>query len=270
MLLAGGVTVLIVQFRAGDDRALLHVAAYQGNVERIRVALDLGADVNQAVEGIAHVGIIQQATPLLLAAANADAATTQLLLDRGADVDQAPQYLTLVEAAATAGNIETLEVLINAGASIDAHAITCAIGMPADLAMVDLLLAAGADPNDGTNPGRVAIDNDRDPVLERLLDAGLEVDFELLATAVAGCHQRRAREPGRSRRQRPRPRPGGRDAALLGARYGSVVPRHRPACCWRPASTSTRGTTPAGPPCTARRPRPSRSSCSTTAPIRMR
>ncbi|MEM7784460.1 MAG: ankyrin repeat domain-containing protein [Planctomycetota bacterium] len=128
-----------------DGTTSLHWAAFHGNVEAVRLVLNLtdksdpstiysvsplslaaerghhqivsmllaaGADVHQVRLG--------KETPLMLAARNGDPKTIQILLDHGAEVDaREAKGQTALMWAAAAGNTSAVECLIRANASLD-------------------------------------------------------------------------------------------------------------------------------------------------------
>lgn len=127
---------------AGDGFPVLGLACYLRQADVARLLLDRGADPNQAAANAAKVA------PLHAAVAADAPAIAAMLLDAGADIDARQQmdYTPLMGAAANAR-----------------------------LALLDLLLARGADPSlrtaDGKSAADLARDHGHEEVAARLEDA---------------------------------------------------------------------------------------------------
>jgi ankyrin repeat protein len=95
----------------------LHLAAFSGDPEAVRLVLDRGAEVNAR----AHTRF--KNTPLQAALLAGQLATARLLLERGADplVRQAHGFTPLQEAALH-GDREIIDLLLAAGAELDSRA----------------------------------------------------------------------------------------------------------------------------------------------------
>jgi uncharacterized protein len=138
-------------------------AAALGRVDRLRALLDQDAAQMTAV---APDGF----HPLALAAYFTHASAVRLLLDRGADPNQAARNATQVRAihAAVAANQPGIvEWLLDAGADVDAPQqmdYTPLMGAAANarLEVLDLLLARGADVSRRTTEGKTAADLSRE------------------------------------------------------------------------------------------------------------
>jgi ankyrin repeat protein len=122
-----------------------------GNAQQLAAQLDAGLDPNGKTDG---------GTTVLMMAAP-DPAKVRLLLARGADVKaRAPSGAdALTIAAANRGDTESLQLLLNAGAEVQAPQGTrgrqsplLLASMTGDIENVKLLLAHGADPNKAPNP----------------------------------------------------------------------------------------------------------------------
>jgi ankyrin repeat protein len=142
---------------AGDYNFELHIASEGGNIEVVRMLLDLGADVN-----FQHG---TWGTPLQASARwgrPRDEAVANLLLERGAQVnttDLASRHLrSALEAAAFAGNLTFVQLLLDRGARIadsqsDFGSALIAAATGGHEAIVQLLLGKGADV--GFQTGRI-------------------------------------------------------------------------------------------------------------------
>jgi hypothetical protein len=126
-------------------------AALFGTAQQLAAQLDAGLDPNGKTDG---------GTTVLMMAAP-DPAKVRLLLARGADVKaRAPSGAdALTIAAANRGDAESLQLLLNAGAEVQAPQGTrgrqsplLLASMTGDIENVKLLLAHGADPNKAPNP----------------------------------------------------------------------------------------------------------------------
>jgi ankyrin repeat protein len=98
---------------SGDGFTALHLAAFFGRAEAVRLLLKRGADVN-AVATSEQIGPVQ---PLHSAAALGQLECARLLVEAGADVNarQAGGYTPLHEAAGN-GDVELARLLLDAGA----------------------------------------------------------------------------------------------------------------------------------------------------------
>ena len=105
----------------------LHYACFAGNYEMAVLLLDHLALVNAATA--------DGKSPLMLAVESDDTNLVYLLLARGAKVDTRlpDSLLTVMHLASEKGNLETLRVLYQHGASIDAR--TSDMNLPADYAL---------------------------------------------------------------------------------------------------------------------------------------
>lgn len=145
-----------VDTREADGSTALHWAAQHGHEPVLTALLDAGADPDAS----SRYGI----TPLALAATNGDTATVSLLLDAGADVNSTSREgQTALMSAALNGRAETIRVLLEAGAKIDAAesyrgqtALMWAAG-EGNVAAVETLLAAGADVSAQSHSGFTAL-----------------------------------------------------------------------------------------------------------------
>jgi ankyrin repeat protein len=162
-------------------------AAERGDQATVRALLQKGADLNAArADGMTplhaavyndHLGIADAllragakaggtdrygVTPLYLAAVNGNADMIRRLLDAGADVNAVDAGgETVLMTAARTGNPAALRLLIERGASVDARepefqqtALMIAVRED-QTAVVEVLLAAGAQPNAQTRKGPI-------------------------------------------------------------------------------------------------------------------
>jgi ankyrin repeat protein len=100
-----------------DGFTALHLAAFFGRAEAVRLLLDAGADPN-AVGTSEQIGPVQ---PLHSAAASGRLEGVRLLLERGADVNaRQGGGFTALHAAAASRDMELARVLLAAGADMTA------------------------------------------------------------------------------------------------------------------------------------------------------
>jgi ankyrin repeat protein len=101
------------QSRAPDDFTPLHLAAFFGQAEAVRILLEAGADVNAEASN----SFVSRVQPLHSAAANRDRDCCRLLVEAGADINaqQADGFTPLMEAAQE-GDVELAEMFLAAGA----------------------------------------------------------------------------------------------------------------------------------------------------------
>jgi uncharacterized protein len=98
---------------SGDGFTALHLAAFFGHPEAVRLLLDRGADPN-AVATSEQIGPVQ---PLHSAAAAGGLDSVRLLLEHGADVDaRQGGGFTALHAAAASGDTELARLLLAGGA----------------------------------------------------------------------------------------------------------------------------------------------------------
>jgi ankyrin repeat protein len=129
-----------------DGATALLWAAYYSNLELAQALIDAGANVDAAN----NYGV----TPLLQASRVGDTLFIALLLDAGANVELAhPDGATPLMSAALAGSAESVRLLLENGAdsnAVDSFQHQSALMWAAAEGhggVVDVLLAAGADPN---------------------------------------------------------------------------------------------------------------------------
>ncbi len=152
-------------------RTALHIAAQEGNLERVRLLLHLFVPVD-ALDPVRD-------TPLHLAAAEGHDAVVGLLTARGADVNaQNIQGATPITYAAKSGHLPTVQILVQAGAQVNCrgpHGQT-PIQQAANrghLAVVKFLLEHGADPRLADEYGCTPLHEGPSlPIAEALLAAG--------------------------------------------------------------------------------------------------
>jgi ankyrin repeat protein len=102
---------------SGDGFTALHLAAFFGHAEALRLLLDAGADPN-AVGTSEQIGPVQ---PLHSAAATGRLECARLLLERGADVNaRQGGGFTALHAAAASSDGELARLLLAAGADATA------------------------------------------------------------------------------------------------------------------------------------------------------
>jgi ankyrin len=151
------------------DQTALMWAAAEKHPEAVRVLLNAGADVRarslaypQTVtsevtqragrEALNYTVIRGGSTPLLFAARSGDVESIRLLLDGGADVNDAlPDGTSALVLAAQSGNGPAARLLLSKGADPNADGIGYtalhAAVLRSDLALVQDLLSRGANPN---------------------------------------------------------------------------------------------------------------------------
>ena len=134
-------------------------AAVLGRVDRLRELLDADPALLNAYAADGFY-------PLGLAAYFKQAAAVRLLLDRGADPNQAARnaaHVTALHAAVSSDQLKMVEWLLDAGADVNARQqsdYTPLMGAAANArtAIMELLLARGADAAMRTTEGRTAAD----------------------------------------------------------------------------------------------------------------
>lgn len=157
---------------AGASLDLFEAAAL-GKVDRLRSLLDADAE---AANSFSPDGM----TPLGLACFFAQPEAARLLLSRGADVNTAsrnPMKVAPLHAAVAGKNVDVIELILSGGADVNAKqqqgwtAIHSA-AMHGDLALLEKLLARGADPavrnDDGKTPQDLAKEKGKTQIVARL------------------------------------------------------------------------------------------------------
>ncbi len=106
-----GKQIVSLLLAKGAQASALHMAAYLGNVDKVRTLLDRGMDVDAKWEEF-------RGSPLMLAALGGQPAVARLLIDRGADVNQGLPGGVALRAAVAYGDSETVRLLIDKGADV--------------------------------------------------------------------------------------------------------------------------------------------------------
>ena len=154
----------------GEPGNILIAAAFDGDVRKIRSALDNRVDINvQTVRGY---------TPLMLAAVMGHSEAVKLLVERGADVNIRDNFGNNV--VALARDEASLKIIAEAGAEIDSpdkYGVT-PVMFPVFPAKIPVLAELGADINRKTlaedSALTLAADHDNYEVVEALLRAGAD------------------------------------------------------------------------------------------------
>jgi ankyrin repeat protein len=139
---------------ASQDRSeLLATAIRSGDIDMVRTLVAEKAHLNWGYGD----------TPLSLAAEEGQLEVVRLLLDAGVPVDEEDEEdgdfgsnRTALTAAATNGHLEVAGLLVQRGADVH-HESAPLINAVSDLAMVQFLIEAGANPAQEDEEGRPAI-----------------------------------------------------------------------------------------------------------------
>ena len=162
LLIAHGARVQPTAPKPVHDASPLMYAVWSGNVDAINLLLDHGANPQAKMQ----VGGQIPATPLLLATIQGETEAVAAFLARGSDVNEPDeQGMSLLADTATSNDTAVARLLLARGAKVDAvdelsmtplmHAASVDFG---DTAMVDLLLASGADRSIKSKDGLTALD----------------------------------------------------------------------------------------------------------------
>jgi ankyrin repeat protein len=154
----------------GDGATALHWAAYNDDLETVKLLLAAGANVRAAT----REGAI---TPLFMACVNGDAPMIEALLKAGADANSVKSNgATALMTAAASGSADAVKVLLDHGADVNAKetvhgqtALMFAAALNRD-ATIKVLTAHGAEVNTATpvrKMERVRFDQDGNIVEER-------------------------------------------------------------------------------------------------------
>ncbi len=146
----------------------LEYVIQHSNTEIVKLLLEAGADV-------------QAGEPLAAAVQKRSTEMVKLLLDRGTDPNRRLKNgQTLLEEAAKAGRLKSVELLLDAGADVNSGQPLAAAAQGANEKLVELLLNRGADPNrrstGGVTPLQNAARHGNVEVARLLLNAGADVN----------------------------------------------------------------------------------------------
>jgi ankyrin repeat protein len=201
---------------AGDNigRTPIIYACQSKNAEAVRLLLDSGADINARDQigntvmcwaaGFGTAEIVQEIidaggdiessgpmmgfTPLIWASLSGEPEAVKLLIDAGANIEAADvlQGATPIMHAARTGGPENVKVLLENGAKLEARdkdemtpLLIAASNAGADVAMVRMLLDAGADVNARSAAGYNALE-----LAEKRTDVRAAAVIEALKTAM--------------------------------------------------------------------------------------
>jgi uncharacterized protein len=182
MVLAAAITAGGSCADSRDSQLRLYLASESGDTGAVTRLLREGVDPNTSVE---YSQSEPASTPLIAAVSGGHEAVMVLLLDAGAEPGR-PDAVGRVPLD-YAEKPQTWTLLLERGAEVNVH--RGKVGTPlmfasaaGNLAKVDALLAASADPNlatdDGETPLRVAAGNIQIATVEKLLAAGAHVNVK--------------------------------------------------------------------------------------------
>ncbi|MAT38745.1 MAG: hypothetical protein CL946_03995 [Ectothiorhodospiraceae bacterium] len=153
----------------------MYHAISEGDCEKIDELVSAGVDVNETSTGdewnFLHMALVSQSLPPNLVA-------VRHLIDIGVDINAKDRFdWTPLHFAVRSGSAEAVKMLVDAGANVSTGNIDevtplhlSILQKPADLEIVEMLLAAGADPNAVTSRGSlrrylgVAVRPDKDEI----------------------------------------------------------------------------------------------------------
>jgi ankyrin repeat protein len=226
-LLRRGAAVNVINAReSSHNQTALMWAASQSHPDVVAALLEGGADVRARSREYTQTvtsEVTQRAgreelnytvprggsTALLFAARSGDAESARLLVDAGADVNDAlPDGSSALIVAAHSGHTRAAEVLLDKGANANADAVGYtalhAAVLRSDLALVKALLAHGANPNAPITRGTPVLRNSQAFELPKTLIGAtpyllaakfLEADI-MRALAAAGADTRKRMKDG--------------------------------------------------------------------------
>jgi putative CocE/NonD family hydrolase len=179
-----------------------HQAAADGDIERVKLLLSKGADINTKdekentplhyaaetgkkglVKLLVEAGADVNAgtlTPLSAAVGNDHTAVAEYLIERGADVNT-PEGWTPLQGVPYTSSIEMAELLIAKGADINAGPWTALQGAMDEgrWEIAKLLIAKGADVNVGPYTAlQAAVDEGRRDIVKLLIEEGADVNVK--------------------------------------------------------------------------------------------
>jgi ankyrin repeat protein len=168
----------MASIKSNAEKSPLSLAVSNGDVEKVRVLLQNGTDVNE----LDHNGD----TSIMVASYNGNVELAQLLVEEGADITKENDETNALLLAIFKGNLEIVKILIEAGADTelpirDDHTTPLLMAAGTDhLEIVESLLKAGAHINKddvhGQTPLFIACVKNNLKMVQLLLNAGADID----------------------------------------------------------------------------------------------
>ncbi len=192
VLTTGAVIAFVVTFASSPPDWLIHYAAYQADVETVKEELDRGVDIEATHTFTGFLGAYYNFTPLAAAARGGDPTTVQLLIHAGADVNanRHPAGTPLALAMAH-DDLEAARRLIEAGADVHAlsttitpHTVLYAAAFDGRIAGLELLIEHGFDVGTAQISLQWAVTRGHRDFVRRMLELGAPVTHDIMLAAV--------------------------------------------------------------------------------------
>ncbi len=192
VLAAGALVSFAVAFAATPPYSVIHSAAYRGDVETVKEELSRGVHIETIVARESAFEGDDVYTPLAAAAASGEAATVQLLIDAGADVNaDLDRLVSPLALAMDHDDLEAARLLIAAGADVNAvstvstpRTVLFSAAFNGRMAALELLLAHGFDVKPAERSLSAAAHRGHRDFVRRMLELGAPVTYRVMLAAV--------------------------------------------------------------------------------------